>query len=1510
MSAASASGRAARPGAGRPIGLALRVAHLRGVGPDQARFDPLTLDFTTGGQAADRALLHLVNTGGKTTLIRLLSSLVVPAARDQVGKANIGEYIDTGDTAHVVCAWDTDAGTIVTGVVAEWPGRVRPANAAMGDLQRRWYVYRADGLDAVDVTDLPFDAVDDTGRRRRRTAADFAARMDELFRTRPQALFTWARSQADWAARLEELTPLDPELFRYQMRMNDEETGAKALVAQFSTADAVVRFFITALNDQDTLRGFADTLAVYAQAASRRGEHTLELEFCTQMQAALELHAHEHDAWMQATAAARMADVRGGEFAGALDSRLADDADRISTTRALQRAATEERAEVETVINRLDEQRQQLALEAARLMLASAEDDLGQAQDRVQDADRVVTAWRAVPVIDALARAESRLAAANAEFARAEGALSPLRTAAEGAAAQYAAKLRDLAREAEQVRQAALADRDQADADREAAERSRGEAERRDAALQAQAATHQGVIDTAAQAVAALRTAGILDPAEDPAAARDRHVRDALDAQVESHSAADRLAGLEAQLAQARATADAAAAAATHAATTARSARDTCERYVREAAALGADEQVATLAGTATGPDVVDSPAMAATLAAAAAADGTAADTLARTSHAELDRIEPEIAALQSTDTASPAGEVSAVCQVLTAAGIGAVPAVRWLVANVADADARAAMIDARPQLAAAVVVSDAARLPDARRVLAGHDGGKVAIWVCPPAAVVRAGDAGDDPGSRDGARDGFVLAPHRALLDPAGAQALLVELLERQARLRERVQSASDRAQVLRAVAARLDGFATAWANTSGEQLHAQADAADAEETAAALEAQQARTDADRLATAGQELAGQQAQAQARADAAHVRASRCEQAAAQVQAAANATSALTQVAAQRRTAQEQVTAARAAVQQATVARDAAVERASAADMQRRDYAARAEQVPVAPADTTPDETIGVLHARWTELASRLASEEAGSTHTAQRDQAVAAHAHAAREAARLSDDVAQAARDLAGQLGSADPDTLAESTRLAEVDRDAAHRTALAAEAARDAARALVAERSPAGRAVHVQLPDDWDVSTLAAVQVLADRVQVDVTERQRRRAELEGLLGRLDAELRAADTSRTQLVAARGMWPDEQAPAGMPAYAGAPGDAGARMRELLQAREAARVTLETAAARAAEAWALVRDTAVSEDWISLTSAIRERCRVSPADEVAVHAASWARDLGVRVLSLRHDLEELDTHRDQLVLRLVDLCDTQRRLLLDVTRQSVLPDGLGGLSGQPAFKIGFDPRPVDEARGLLAERVDTWARELAASSDARVRADDRIRWLTEALADTVRDRPQAGRFKVEVLKPNIDGQVQYRTPDRIGTEYSGGQELTLAVMLYCTLAAVRAAHRTSGARPPGVLILDNPFGAASNPALIAMQQALAARSGVQLICATGLDDPAVKHSFDGDGGVVISLRNDRDQRRGVKYLRIADEALAAQVTAAISGGRDGDDPAGYIDAVRYHVDGTDADDH
>jgi hypothetical protein len=148
-----------------------------------------------------------------------------------------------------------------------------------------------------------------------------------------------------------------------------------------------------------------------------------------------------------------------------------------------------------------------------------------------------------------------------------------------------------------------------------------------------------------------------------------------------------------------------------------------------------------------------------------------------------------------------------------------------------------------------------------------------------------------------------------------------------------------------------------------------------------------------------------------------------------------------------------------------------------------------------------------------------------------------------------------------------------------------------------------------------------------------------------------------------------------------------------------------------------------------------------------------------------------------------------------------------------------------------------------------------------------------------------------------------YCPPDRIPHEFSGGQELTLAVLVYCALSGVRSAHRPGGARPPGTLILDNPFGSASAENLIAMQQGLAAHTGLQLVCATGLNDAGVDAAFTGTGSAIVKLRNDGDLRRNLSFLRLRTRVVdGIDIDKAVTAGRDPGATQDWVDATSYEV--------
>jgi hypothetical protein len=87
------------------------------------------------------------------------------------------------------------------------------------------------------------------------------------------------------------------------------------------------------------------------------------------------------------------------------------------------------------------------------------------------------------------------------------------------------------------------------------------------------------------------------------------------------------------------------------------------------------------------------------------------------------------------------------------------------------------------------------------------------------------------------------------------------------------------------------------------------------------------------------------------------------------------------------------------------------------------------------------------------------------------------------------------------------------------------------------------------------------------------------------------------------------------------------------------------------------------------------------------------------------------------------------------------------------------------------------------------------------------------------------------------------------------------------------------------------------------MQHRLAAHSGVQLVCAAGLHDPAVDAAFTGAGSVIMKLRNDGDLRRNLSYLRLrATTVDGVDVVDSITGGRDRTATQNRVDATRYEI--------
>ena len=504
----------------------------------------------------------------------------------------------------------------------------------------------------------------------------------------------------------------------------------------------------------------------------------------------------------------------------------------------------------------------------------------------------------------------------------------------------------------------------------------------------------------------------------------------------------------------------------------------------------------------------------------------------------------------------------------------------------------------------------------------------------------------------------------------------------------------------------------------------------------------------------------------------------------------------------------------------------------------------------------------------------------------------------------RFEPEIRERASELADLPSASSPDSLAGAQRRAHDTADACQREQLAADQRKTGAESALRAAQPADRQNHVDLNNfpEWQPSTPDEIPALMERLEKRNTELRLRRdsvdqaeRDAEELRDALADDVEAFDSIVR-------MWVGDPAP-GQPPFTGRKRDAQMAMRELIEAQQKADRAERETRDLLSDAVNAARAAANDPRWRALEAPLVLRIRGLQETQLIGEAAILAGRIRAVAASAIGDLEAMDTHRNILRESLVAMCREQRRLMREVSSSSRLPPGLGQISGQPAIKIRFEDAADDEVRARLGERVDSWSLEIAANPKRASSSEVRARWLADAVRDTVLDRSRAGAFSIDILKPRIDGQVMYCPPDRIRDEFSGGQVLTLAVLVYCALSRVRSAHRTGGARPPGTLLLDNPFGAASAETLIRMQHGLAAYSGIQLICATGLNDANVDKAFTGSGSVIVKLRNDGDLRRNLSFLRLRARTVDGHdISAALTAGRAINAPQNWVDSTRYEI--------
>ncbi len=1446
--------------------LQLRRVRLRSIGHPNARFAPLDLDLLGDDGRPTHTVLWLRNGGGKSSLLNLLFAVVRPNRREFLGANDdgkdrrLGDYVLDGDTAHVCIEWGRPGARVpalVTGMVLEWRDRTRSTDESR--LRRLWYAFvpsdhRAPGLLQVDPT-LTFEGLPTSEDGRRLTLARFRERLRAVGAADPSLRLVTPGSQAEWRRELEQ-HDLDPEVLRYQLEMNREEGGASELFKRRcrSAGDFVDLLLELAVADERTDR-VADVYLRYADELRRRPDVERNHEFLT---GALERLAPLADLDRRRADADR-------ELAATLDEATG----LAAGLRAVARVHTDRAAGAEAVAadhrrraaDHTAEERTAHA-EVTALGVAAARLDVTAARRGLDEAERELTAASAHLAATGLLEPLAHRRELDAELATLDAQLDADAPASVQELAQVRRRLaRRLRGDVAQAERAAATARAEAGRHRDEAARLARVADEATGAHGRLAQAHADLEERRAawrQRVAELVDRGVIGADGDVGAAlhatraavtdaqrarADRARRDA-EAQQAVRDAYARLARIDELLGDARARMGAGA-------------HEQAQMHAA-AAALAADHRLRDLAET----DAIDLWHVGADL--AERLDATADDVDRRLADQAVavaaDRA--ALLGLQTDGLLPPRAAVTEVVELLRAHGVDAVAGWRHL-AGLATAAERWSLLHRAPAAADGVVVRDAGALAAARAVLATAD----SPWRA-AVAVVQA-DAVDPTGGQP-----TILAP----VDPA-----LYDRTEAR-RARERLERHLADADGRRAALASARDHDAALADRIRRLLRTYPSArrrqVDDDAELARLDAERLRRDRDAVADEARRLAGQREADGDRPVDDDLGA--LTTLAAELTALADAQvddDELAAVAARADDARRRAGAAHRdgerACRQASEHLMTAQRHADDADRLRDELAGIDDgdrDLPVEGGGTPSDDANGdgpvVGGGRSPGTGREPEAVEVLRRHARALEAAVgvARPANALGERRRL---LTERRADVARVLADADADTVRAATDLLDgpdgADRLARAATSRAAERRRDAAleeRAGAAERLRAAQRFLEAQPTGPDTE-LPRVDT-AEEARRCAADARTRAGRARRVADAATADARAADAAagdHRRLADRFGHLAELLAVElrARPAAARTSGD-GRPATEVPDDPDRARALIDDLRARiddrAARADHAARDSSAAaaevrrfvggDRFAALDGPIRARLTSDPV-AVVRGDTGLVDQLRVRREQCAQQLEELRAHRRLLVREIA--ADAQRGLWLlrQADRVSALPDGFGAWSQQRFLHIRFTaPAVDDELFARLEEMVDRLV-------------DEGIRPAgTPLLQRAVHAAAGADGFDVAILKPNPALQPQ-RVPVTELATFSGGEQLTAAILLYCTLARLRAQTRQAHTSA-GVLTLDNPIGKSSNTTLLQLQRRVADAMGVQLLYTTAVDDREAV-------GVLphwIRLRNERrDHRTG-----------------------------------------------
>jgi hypothetical protein len=384
------------------------------VGHPQARMDDLLLDFRGPDGDATDSTLWLRNGGGKSSILNLFFAIVRPHRGEFLGgkaeakQRSLNDYILHADRAITAAEWRLDPAAdffsaererFITGVFYE--------RRDAGDLRRLFFACRVNP-DHPETTleGLPVYVRNDGGRSRR-TLSAFREAWRSLRDRAPHAGIADTENQREWQEILE-AARIDPELFSYQVRMNQREGGADELF-RFAEAEDFVDFLLALALDPALGNRVGRNIGAFRNELLQRKQQLVpERNLVDRLLAPMQTISGIWDRRQRLRQG--LGEMRQDIAALALSAT-----ERQAELERAQQAADAEEATRSAIAAEYDQKAlfqngraAHLALHAADLKLKRLEEDDRQLQEEWRNAQRLVKIWSAAVPLRAAIKFEEK----------------------------------------------------------------------------------------------------------------------------------------------------------------------------------------------------------------------------------------------------------------------------------------------------------------------------------------------------------------------------------------------------------------------------------------------------------------------------------------------------------------------------------------------------------------------------------------------------------------------------------------------------------------------------------------------------------------------------------------------------------------------------------------------------------------------------------------------------------------------------------------------------------------------------------------------------------------------------------------------------------------------------------------------------------------------------------------------------------------------------------------------